>query len=108
MIAVQTEVAGGPPIGVIIVAILGSIPMLGIMAWTAVKIFGPMGQAFANRINGGASGGGNPLLEQRVDQLTDELEQVRAQLAETHERLDFTERLLAQSRSPEQLPRGMS
>jgi hypothetical protein len=46
------------------------------------------------------------MLEQRVEQLGEELEQVRAQLAETHERLDFTERMLAQGRTPDQLPRG--
>jgi hypothetical protein len=93
-------VQGGPPVGVIIVAILGSIPIIGIVAWTAVKIFGPIGQAFSRRL----SGGGDSQLESRVDALAEELEQVRAQLAETHERLDFTERLLAQGRHPDQLP----
>ncbi len=100
MIAMQTAADVGPPIGVIIAGLLGSIPILGIMAWTAVKILGPVGQAFAQRIGGGT---GNSLLEQRVDQLGDELDQVRAQLADTHERLDFAERLLAQSRTPDQL-----
>jgi hypothetical protein len=104
MIAVQ---AGGnePSIGFIFMAIMGSIPILGIVAWTAVKILGPLGQAFATRIGGGPQGN-QGMLEQRVEQLGEELEQVRAQLAETHERLDFTERMLAQGRTPDQLPRG--
>jgi hypothetical protein len=99
---IQTAASGEPSIGLIFTALMGAIPILGIMAWTAVKILGPVGQAFAQRLGGGS---GSPLLEQRVDQLSDELEQVRAQLAETHERLDFAERLLAQGRAPEQLPR---
>jgi hypothetical protein len=83
-----------------IVAIMGAIPMLGIMGWTAVKILGPIGQAVSKRIAGGVEGG---VLEQRVESLAAELDEVKHQLAETHERLDFTERLLAQSRHPEQL-----
>lgn len=97
-------VSDGPTLGIIIAGLLGSIPILGIMAWTAVKILGPVGQALARRMGGGDAG--NPLLEQRLDQLTDELEQLRAQLAETHERLDFTERMLAQGRAPGQLGSG--
>lgn len=102
---IAAQAAGEPSIGIIVVAIMGSIPILGIMAWTAVKILGPLGQAFASRVQGG-HGGDAALLERRVEQLADELEQVRAQLAETHERLDFTERLLARGPSVEPLPRG--
>lgn len=103
MIAVQGA-NGGPPIGVIVVSIMGAIPILGIMAWAAVKIFGPLGQALALRLGGGSHG--NPQLEERVERLAEELDRVKGELAETHERLDFTERLLAQSRTPDQLPRG--
>ncbi len=105
MTMMQTAAGGGPPVGVLIVAILGSIPIMGIVAWTAVKILGPVGQAFAHRIGGGSES--HPLLEQRVDQLSEELDQVRAQLAETHERLEFAERLLAQGRTPDQLSAGL-
>ncbi len=104
MLAVQAS-GGEPSIGFIVVAIIGAIPILGIMAWTAVKILAPIGQAFANRLGGGHDGG-HGLLEQRVDQLAEELEQLRTQLGETHERLDFTERMLAQGRTPDQLSRG--
>jgi hypothetical protein len=46
--------------------------------------------------------------EQRVAELERELQAVQGQLTELGERLDFTERLLAQSREPERLrpPRG--
>jgi len=97
--------SGGPSTSQLLVALLGSIPLLGILGWTAVKIFGPIGQAVSRRIAGGSDG---KYLEQRVDSLTAELEQVKLQLAETHERLDFTERLLAQDRNPDQLGRGPS
>lgn len=101
---IQSAAGGEPSIGLIFTALMGAIPILGIMAWTAVKILGPVGQAFAHRIGGGSES--HPLLEQRVDQLSEELDQVRAQLAETHERLEFAERLLAQGRTPDQLPAG--
>jgi hypothetical protein len=101
---IQSAAAGEPSIGIIFTALMGAIPILGIMAWTAVKIFGPVGQAFAQRLSGDSA---SPLLEQRVDQLSEELDQVRAQLAETHERLDFAERLLAQGRTPDQLPASL-
>ena len=41
-----------------------------------------------------------------LDQLRGEMDQVRQELAEVQERLDFTERLLAQRRDQERLPDG--
>ena len=41
---------------------------------------------------------------EELDELRADLDQVRAELGEVHERLDFTERLLAQTRDREQLP----
>lgn len=99
------QMQGGPSIGQLFVMIMGAIPLLGIIGWTAVKIFGPIGQAVSKRIAGGVDG---EYLEQRMEAMVAELEQVKHQLAETHERLDFTERLLAQERNPEQLRRGPS
>jgi Tfp pilus assembly protein PilO len=95
----------GPSIGQLVVIMLGTVPILGILGWTAVKIFGPLGQAVSKRIAGGSDG---EYLEQRLESIVAELEQVKHQLAETQERLDFTERLLAQDRNPEQLRRGPS
>lgn len=63
---------------------------------TAVAIsFSPVGRAIADRIRNRA-----PLAEQDPA-VYDELERMRAELIELHERLDFTERLLA--RGPEQM-----
>ena len=97
------QVESGPSVGQLLVAILGSIPIIAILGWTAVKILGPIGQALSRRIAGGGEG---ELLERRVEAMGAELEELKHQLAETHERLDFTERLLAQERAPEQLRRG--
>lgn len=67
------------------------------MGWTAVKILGPIGQALAKRIAG--DGEGTHLVDRRLDTLTATVDELRQELAETHERLDFTERLLAQERA---------
>ena len=93
----------GPTIGQLIAGLLGAIPILGIMAWAAVRILGPIGQAFARRIAGGAD---SEVIEQRVETLALELDQVKGQLTEAQERLDFAERLLTQSRVPDQLSKG--
>lgn len=95
------QVDSGPSVGQLLVALLGSIPILAILGWTAWKILGPVGQAIGKRIAG--EGGGSHLLESRVEALAEEVMELRQQLAETHERLDFAERLLAQARVPDQL-----
>ncbi len=41
---------------------------------------------------------------EELDELRSDLDQVKAELVEVHERLDFTERLLTQSRDREGLP----
>jgi hypothetical protein len=75
---------------------------------TAVALgFSPVGRAFADRIRGKH---GTPdvdelraeLTEQR-ETLGEELQQVRGEVAELAERLDFAERLLAQSRESQRL-----
>jgi hypothetical protein len=99
------QMQDGPSMGQLVVIMMGTVPILGIIGWTAVKIFGPIGQAVSKRIAGGGDG---EHLERRMESIVAELEEVKHQLAETHERLDFTERLLAQERNPEQLRRGSS
>ena len=59
--------------------------------------FSPVGKAFAERIRHGKQ----PLPAPEIDPaLYEELDQIRAELGEVHERLDFTERLLANDKSP--------
>ncbi len=41
---------------------------------------------------------------EELDELRSDLDQVKAEVVEVHERLDFTERLLTQSRDREGLP----
>jgi hypothetical protein len=48
----------------------------------------------------------DPALDRELTALRDHMDAMQQQLHEAQERLDFTERLLAQQRTPEQLPRA--
>lgn len=66
----------------------------------------PVGRALANRIQGGKSGVPDDTarrLEASHQALLDEMEHLRQDMVEMQERIDFAERLLAQTR--ESLPR---
>ena len=75
-------------------AIALMIPILSILIGGFV-IFSRsvLGHALARRIGGGSDS--SPGLESEVRQLRDEVDVLRGELAETQERLDFTERMLA-------------
>lgn len=94
----------GPSVGQLLAIIGGGTFVTLILGYTAVKILGPIAQAFARRIGGG--GGESDALRGEVDDLRAGMDELRHQLMETQERLDFTERLLARQRAPEQLPGG--
>ena len=47
----------------------------------------------------------DPALDQELTALRDHMDAMQQQLNEAQERIDFTERMLAQQRTPEQLPR---
>lgn len=68
---------------------------------TAIAIaFSPIGKAIADRIRGRA-------VEAETDPaLLAELDEMRAQLSELQERMDFSERLLAKDREPRSLEAG--
>ncbi len=67
-----------------------------VLAVALVRMFkGPFGQALADRIRGTAP-------PHHV--VADELETVKARLAEVEERLDFAERMLAKGEQAERLP----
>lgn len=79
---------GGPPAVVLIV---------GAALAAAVIILWPLMRAFARRVEGK---GGDAALRAEVDQLQARLNEVdilHSRVAELEERLDFTERLLAQA-----------
>lgn len=90
-----------------VVAILG----VAFAVSLAAILRGPLGKAIADSLRGGEGEGGEPewvgrLLNQ-VDDLTDEVRQSRVDQLQLAERIDFTERLLAQrERERERLPDG--
>ena len=67
-----------------------------VIAIAFVKILGPIGQAIAHRLKG---------TEAAIDSaVLAEIDGLKDRLAEVEERLDFSERLLANNRQAEQLP----
>jgi Tfp pilus assembly protein PilO len=85
----------------------GSVLLIIIAALTAtVIILWPIMRAFARRLEG--KGSGDPALRSDVDHLhaqLGEIDALQARMAELEERVDFTERLLAQNREPDRLQR---
>jgi hypothetical protein len=78
-----------------LIAVVGGLIAI-VMAVALVKVFrGPFGQAIADRVRGTA-------LPDHAG--VDELEAVKARLAEVEERLDFAERMLAKGERAERLP----
>ena len=78
---------------------------------TFLLAISPIGRAIADRIRGagvgvGASGESVRQLLETQQAILDNLEGVRQELGEVQERLDFTERLLAQQREAGRLPSG--
>lgn len=77
---------------------------LGGVLWILFR--GPVGKALAAMLEGSA--GGDPALAMRVEDLEDRLSELSLEtqrLMEIEDRLDFTERLLAQHTDPGSLPR---
>ena len=69
----------------------------------------PIGRAIADRIKGvgpGSSGDVVRQLEETQGHVLDELDALRQEVVEVHERLDFTERLLANQRDMGRLGEG--
>ncbi|TFG53737.1 MAG: hypothetical protein E4H37_02335, partial [Gemmatimonadales bacterium] len=77
---------------VAIIFIFGGLTVFGLS-------MSPVGRALAERIRG------RPLAQHDPEILA-ELDEIRADVAELHERVDFTERMLARQNEPEQLPGG--
>jgi hypothetical protein len=80
-----------------------------VMIGLTVILRGPLGQAIAERIRHGAGATGNDRqLREDVDSLRLEVDELRGQLAEAHERIDFAERMLARRDEPNSLPQPKS
>ena len=67
---------------------------------------GEIGKAIAHSIRANSGGADAEELRAELSEVRHDLDRVRQDLLETQERLDFTERLLAQAKVPDQLPRG--
>ena len=84
-----------------------ALVMITLLVMTAVTIvLWPLARALSRRLEG--RGAADAALRAEVEQLHHRLGEVDAmqgRIAELEERLDFTERLLAQSREPDRLQR---
>jgi Tfp pilus assembly protein PilO len=85
----------------------GSVLLIIIAALTAtVIILWPIMRAFGRRLEG--RGTADPTLRADVEQVharLAEMDALQARISELEERVDFTERLLAQNREPDRLQR---
>jgi hypothetical protein len=80
------------------------VGILGVCGGTAVVVMlGPVGKAIAGRISARTAATASDELDE-IHARLQELEQSQARIAELEERVDFTERLLAQQKNPERLP----
>ncbi len=83
--------------GAIVMIVLTVVAALTLVLW-------PLARALGRRLEG--KGGKDPALQRELEQVQQRLAEVDAlhgRVAELEERLDFTERLLAQSREPDRL-----
>jgi Tfp pilus assembly protein PilO len=84
---------GGPP--VVLLIVVAALAATVIILW-------PIMRAFGRRLEG--KGTGDPALRAEVDQLharVSEVDLLQARVSELEERVDFTERLLAQAHEPQ-------
>jgi hypothetical protein len=82
------------------------IPIVAVGGFFAWMIsLSPVGKAYAERLRGGSGAGGTP--EDHAE-LAESVEQLRREVAELAERVDFTERLLGQQQAAGQLGRPRS
>lgn len=84
----------------VLTSIITGVVILGVA-------FSPIGRALAHRIMHGKAPRALPVADDlRVDDLSSEVAALRGQLDTTLDRLDFTERMLAQARERGQLGPG--
>ncbi|HKP30372.1 MAG TPA: hypothetical protein VJU15_13255 [Gemmatimonadales bacterium] len=72
---------------------------LGFAGALAFIFRGPLGQAIAAQLKGDTLEGGEGRLLAQLDEMTAEMQAMRDEVGQLHERLDFTERLLTQQAS---------
>jgi 5-bromo-4-chloroindolyl phosphate hydrolysis protein len=84
--------------------ITGTLITMAVVYGVVAIARGPLGQAIARRIHGRSEGDGE--LRAEVAELREQVDLLRQQLEETHERLDFAERLLTRERAADRLAEG--
>jgi hypothetical protein len=93
----------GPGDVIPLFGMLTGLLVTGALAWGLVNIFrGPVGQAMARRIHGGSAS--DPELAGELFDLKSQIEQLQHRLSEAEERIDFSERLLAQKSEDRERP----
>jgi hypothetical protein len=70
----------------------------GFFAW--MLALSPVGRAYAEKVRGHKAGGGDG---DGQEELLESIEQLRREVAELAERVDFTERMLGQQRGADRL-----
>jgi hypothetical protein len=83
--------------GDLVVVAVTVLSMLGVLT------LGPIGRALAERLRGRAPAAPLADLEERLDEISGQVQALQRQLTETADRQDFTERLLARARERGQL-----
>ncbi len=81
-----------------IVLLLGAGLIMAALIW-------PLVRAFAKRIEGGAPGAEMQAEPESLRERVRQLEEIAPRMAELEDRLDFTERVVAQGREPDRLQR---
>jgi hypothetical protein len=85
--------------------VMMTLVLIGVVI-IAVKVLGPIARAWARKLEGKV---GDPQIHADLEQMRDQLGEVdslRNRVAELEERIEFTERLLAQRKDQDLLPRG--
>ncbi len=78
--------------GNLVVVAVTALSMVGMVA------LGPIGRALADRLRGRIPPAALPDIEERLDDISAQVQAVQRQLGEMVERQEFSERLLAQAR----------
>jgi len=78
----------------------GDLIVIAITLVTTVGMvaLGPIGRAVADRLRGKGASGAMAEIDERLDDLAQQINDVRRQTGEIVERQDFSERLLAQAK----------
>jgi hypothetical protein len=107
-VIVQQPYFPTPPPWVTLPAPVTLLIVLGFFAACTIVLY-PLMRAFGRRLEGKGNATISPALQDELEQIRHRLNEVEAmqhRVLELEERVDFTERMIAQRREPERLERG--